>query len=122
MLFILKGIVRGVARNVTPPRCRAAFTRSTVTDTVARFKTSSSSLFSKTLASTLASTYAFLFAAVNDGDLQRCSLRVRLKFRNFDKDIPKLPRIINKNKMKLIAKFDIGFPRDNVAKDATINS
>lgn len=80
MLSILKGIARGVARNVTPPRCQAAFTRSTVTDTVARFKTSLSSLFSKTLASIV----AFIFAAVNDGRYSTL-FYVRLKFHSFDK-------------------------------------
>lgn len=80
MLFILKGIARRVARNVTPPRCRVAFTRSTVTDTVARFKTSSTSLFSKTLASII----AFIFTAINDGGSSTL-FYVQTKFHSFDK-------------------------------------
>jgi len=54
-----------------------AFTRSTVTDTVARFKTTSSStLFSKTLASTI----AFIFAVNNESILSLNAILYCWKF------------------------------------------
>lgn len=96
MLLILKGIVRGVARIVTP---RAAFTRSTVTDTVARFKTtSSSSLFSKTLASLL---FSWLYPLTWGSSTL---FYILLKFLILTKNFKICSN--NKYKMKLMTKFN----------------